>query len=126
MPSWRGLPSADRAALAVYVQGLHRPSDPIEDSASSRRRGSEIFLQNCAPCHGEAGDGQGTASATLLPAPANFKLKQPDSDYLLQVVSDGIPGTAMPAWKELLSEADRTALAEYVRSLFEGEFRSGR
>ena len=76
-------------------------------------------MQNCAPCHGTAGDGKGTAATALMPGPANFKLKQPDFDYILEVLNDGIPGTGMPAWNKQISESDRRALGYYVRSLFD-------
>lgn len=118
MPSWRGLPQSELGALAAYVQSLHQPINSARVSPESLQRGNQVFQQNCAPCHGAAGDGKGTAATTLLPEPANFRLKQPDSDYILQVLSDGIPGTGMPAWKEQISEADRRALAGFVRSLF--------
>jgi cytochrome c oxidase cbb3-type subunit 2 len=119
MPSWRSLPQKDLSALAAYVQTLHQPLKSDVVSPESLQRGNQVFLQNCAPCHGVAGDGKGTASSTLIPEPANFKLKQPDFDYILQILSDGIPGTAMPAWKNQISESDRRALAVFLRSLFE-------
>ena len=118
MPSWRGLPESDLAALATYVQTLHSPDKPVMSSSESLVRGNEVFQQNCAPCHGASGDGRGPVAATLLPQPANFRLKQPDFDYILQVVSEGVPGTGMPAWKNQVSEPDRRALAGFVRSLF--------
>ena len=118
MPSWRTLPKEELSALARYVQDLHQPGKPPEVSAASLQRGNELFVQNCAPCHGVSGDGKGTAAATLLPEPANFKLKQPDSDYIFQVLTDGIPGTAMPSWQNQISARDRSALADFVRSLF--------
>ncbi len=119
MPSWRGLPHRDLAALAAYVQSLQPAPAPSKASPEILQPGKQVFLQNCAPCHGASGDGKGAAGASLLPEPANFKLKQPDFDYLLQVLRDGIPGTAMPAWKDQIPEADRRALAYFVRSLFE-------
>jgi cytochrome c oxidase cbb3-type subunit 2/cytochrome c oxidase cbb3-type subunit I/II len=118
MPSWRALPQSDLTALAAYVQTLHQPSRPETVSAEALKLGSQVFLQNCAPCHGAAGDGKGASATSLIPEPANFKLKQPDFDYILQVVSDGIPGTAMPAWKKQISEPDRRAVADFVRSLY--------
>jgi mono/diheme cytochrome c family protein len=118
MPSWRGLSQLDRAALAAYVQALHPPAKPERRSPQSVEQGAKVFMQNCAPCHGEAGDGNGANAANLFPRPANFKLKQPDSDYLLQVLNHGIPGTAMPTWKDQITELDRRALADFVRSLF--------
>jgi cytochrome c oxidase cbb3-type subunit 2/cytochrome c oxidase cbb3-type subunit I/II len=119
MPSWRSLPLRDLAALAAYVQNLHPTSNTDQPSRGALEHGRTVFLQNCAPCHGVSADGKGVAAATLNPRPANFKLKQPDFDYILQVVRDGIPGTAMPSWKAQLSESDRAALARFVRSVFE-------
>jgi mono/diheme cytochrome c family protein len=119
MPSWRSVPPANRAALAAYVQSLHAPAKAESAPVQVLETGSSLFRQNCAPCHGEAGDGNGPNAATLLPRPANFKLKQPDSDYLLQILNDGIPGTAMPSWKDQIAAFDREALAAFVRSLFE-------
>lgn len=119
MPSWRTLPPEDLSALAAFVRSLHPVPAPGGARPGSRQRGAQVFLQNCAPCHGAAGDGKGTAAAALLPEPANFKLKQPDVEYIIQVLSDGIPGTGMPAWNQQISEPDRRALAGYVRSLFQ-------
>jgi mono/diheme cytochrome c family protein len=121
MPSWRSLPAEDLGALAVYVQSLHPAAGGAEALQGSLQRGKQVFLQNCAPCHGAAGDGKGVAAAILRPEPANFKLKQPDVDYILQVLTEGIPGTAMPAWKDQIPEPDRKALANYLRSLFKPE-----
>lgn len=126
MPAWRTLPLEDLTALAAYVQNLHPATQPPEASPESLQRGNQVFQQNCAPCHGVAGDGKGTAAATLIPEPANFQLKRPDFDYILQVLNDGIPGTGMPAWKAQISEADRKALADYVQSLFKGAASSAR
>ena len=118
MPSWRALPQDDLTALAAYVQTLHQPAKVAPVSPEALQHGNQIFLQNCAPCHGVSGDGKGAAATALIPEPASFKLKQPDFDYILQVLSDGIAGTAMPAWKNQISESDRRALADFVRSCF--------
>ncbi len=120
MPAWRTLPRQNLSALAAYVQSLHQSVKLPTVSPESLQRGNQVFMQNCAPCHGVAGDGKGTAAAALLPEPADFRLKQPDFEYILQVLSNGIPGTGMPAWKDQISEPDRKALAEFLRSLFRG------
>jgi mono/diheme cytochrome c family protein len=118
MPSWRALPQQDLSAMAAYVQSLHPPVTADAPTPESLQRGNQVFMQNCAPCHGATGDGKGTAAAALIPEPANFTLKQPDFDYILQVFRDGIPGTGMPAWQNQISEPDRKAVANFVRSLF--------
>jgi mono/diheme cytochrome c family protein len=118
MPSWRSLPQQELSALAAYVGTLHVTVKEVALSPDSLERGSQVFMQNCAPCHGIAGDGKGTAATTLIPAPADFRFKQPDFDYILQVLSNGIPGTGMPAWKDQIPERDRRALADFVRTFF--------
>jgi cytochrome c oxidase cbb3-type subunit 2/cytochrome c oxidase cbb3-type subunit I/II len=120
MPSWRALPETNLTALAAYVQSLCPPVNTgAQVSSELLKQGDRIFQQNCAACHGASGEGNGPASATLSPSPANFKLKQPNPNYLLQVLSEGVPGTGMPAWNQQLSESDRNALASFVRSLFD-------
>jgi mono/diheme cytochrome c family protein len=120
MPSWRGLAPADLDAVAAYVLTLHPTVRPDKTSPEALERGNQVFQKNCAQCHGVLGDGKGPAAANLIPEPANFKLKQPDFEYVIRVVSEGIPGTGMPAWKEQIAESDRQALASFVRGLFEG------
>jgi mono/diheme cytochrome c family protein len=120
MPSWRGLAAADLEALAAYVLTLHPPGQPDKSSTKVLERGNQVFQKNCAQCHGALGDGKGAAAANLMPEPANFKLKQPDFEYIVKVLSEGISGTGMPAWKKQIPESDRQALASFVRGLFEG------
>src|ERR1019366_5457802 len=119
MPSWRNLPLSDLNGLATYVQTLHPSVSPNNAAPEVSGRGRTLFSQACAPCHGVLGDGKSATAATLAPAPTNLKLEQPDSDYVLRVLRDGIPGTAMPVWKDQISESDRVALAGFVRSLYE-------
>jgi mono/diheme cytochrome c family protein len=118
MPSWRTFPEADLSALAAYVQSLHRPMPQPQVTAEMLQQGNRLFQQNCVPCHGTAADGKGTAAAALLPPPSNFQVRQPDFNYILQVLRDGVPGTGMPSWKDQLSEADRASLAGFLRSMF--------
>jgi cytochrome c oxidase cbb3-type subunit 2/cytochrome c oxidase cbb3-type subunit I/II len=119
MPSWRSLPQSDLNALVAHVQTLHPFANPEKAAPETLARGKTLFLQDCAVCHGAIGDGKSAVAATLAPAPANLKWIRPDFDYVLQILRDGIPGTAMPSWKDQLSESDRGALAGFVRSLYE-------
>lgn len=78
-----------------------------------------LFLAHCASCHGESGDGKGTAQ---LDRPAR-SFRDGGFSYgntpeaLLRTIAFGIPGTPMPAAPSILSEAERRALADYVISL---------
>jgi cytochrome c oxidase cbb3-type subunit 2/cytochrome c oxidase cbb3-type subunit I/II len=101
------------------VQSLHSHTNSETVAPESLERGSAIFANNCLPCHGATGDGKGPAAANLVPSPSNFKKIQPDFDYIQRVLREGVPGTAMPIWKDQLSESDRAAVAGYVRSFYE-------
>jgi len=50
---------------------LHPASNP-DDLQEEVSRGGTLFAANCASCHGSAGRGDGEASASLLPKPANL------------------------------------------------------
>nr|GFD27953.1 hypothetical protein [Tanacetum cinerariifolium] len=59
------------------------------------------FAENCAGCHGPSGTGDGLAAPTLLPRPANLRDAQFTTRHLADVLWNGRPGTAMPAWRDL-------------------------
>jgi mono/diheme cytochrome c family protein len=81
-------------------------------------QGKALFASNCASCHGERGSGDGPTAGALVPSPTNFGLKEPTQRRALEVLEQGIPGTAMPPWKTQLDEEQRQALTEFVRSLY--------
>lgn len=119
MSSWRSLVQRDLSALVARVQSFHSTTNSDTLAPESLARGGAIFKNNCLPCHGPTGDGKGPAAATLAPSPSNFKKIQPDFDYIQRALREGVPGTAMPIWKDQLSESDRAAVAGYVRSFYE-------
>ena len=119
MPSWRILPREDLIGLVAYVRTLHPVANPDHAPVEVLTQGRVLFQKNCAVCHGELGDGKSVVAPSLSPPPANLKWIQPDFDHILTVLRDGIPGTAMPSWKDQISESDRKALAAFVRSLYE-------
>lgn len=83
-------------------------------------KGMASFAANCAPCHGPTGAGDGPAAVALNPKPRNLAsepLKNGDTvENLFKTVSEGLPGTQMVAFGHL-AEADRWAIAYYVKSL---------
>ena len=90
-------------ALALLLaQGVARPP--------AVARGEQIFAQNCSVgyCHGVAGAaGRGP----------RLRGRTIAKDYLYNVTRDGIPSSAMPAWKDRLTDDDIRAVVEYVTSL---------
>lgn len=94
--------------------------NPVLYDAASVEAGAAIFSQTCAVCHGPEGAGDGPGAAALEPKPADLRADhvQANSDGgLFYTISEGRPGTAMPAWEETLSESQRWHLVNYIRSL---------
>ena len=103
--------------LALGVEGaLDLPTKEV-----SLARGKKIFEQNCVPCHGATGDGDGPAAKTIVPPPAaigtSATMQNVSPALIYRVVSVGIAGTAMPSWSPVLPPDDRWAVATYVNSL---------
>ncbi|MEA3062373.1 MAG: high-affinity iron transporter [Sphingomonadales bacterium] len=94
--------------IAVYPVPLAPKSIP--DPA----RGEALFAQNCAACHGAAGDGKGPMAAKLNPPPIAFadrdRARQRSVFALYQVIDQGLEGTAMQSFSSL-PDADKWALA---------------
>jgi mono/diheme cytochrome c family protein len=94
--------------------------------AARPRTGPEMYAANCAPCHGDKGDGQGPAARFLYPVPRDFSEAQfrlvsttnniPSDEDLQNVIRRGMPGSAMLAFGHL-SDQDIKALVGEVRRL---------
>jgi mono/diheme cytochrome c family protein len=115
---------------AAYISWTHFDVPPVPANASALvERGKEVYLENCAACHGENGAGDGVCSAFLSPAPRNFTTgvfrfkttaggEMPTDQDLFRTVSLGIHSTGMPPWKFLLPEEDRWAAVEYIKTFY--------
>jgi cytochrome c oxidase cbb3-type subunit I/II len=119
MPPWRQLPTEDLRALVAYIQSMHVPgAGPSTQDDTTLAEGASLFVANCASCHGGGGAGNGPAAGALAPPPTNFRLKKPTQERAWDVLENGVPGTAMPPWRNQLSADQRHALVEFVRSLY--------
>ena len=88
----------------------------------SRREARELYLANCAPCHGERADGRGPRHLDLDPRPRDYTDPEWRSQATLEsvrnAIENGVPMSAMPAW-DMLSDRQLDALARYVLSVAE-------
>ena len=89
--------------------------------------GKKIYDVNCAHCHGESGAGNGFGAPHLSPAPRDFTTAQfkfrttatgalPTDEDLFRVVSRGLNGTGMPPWQYLLTDEERWAVVDYIKT----------
>lgn len=99
-------------AVAEYVVAL---SQGAADAAAA---GAAVFAENCAACHGEAGEGQPALGAPALNN--GLWLYDGSKDAVVAQISAPKHGS-MPAWSERLDESTIKQLAVYVRSLGGGK-----
>lgn len=123
-PALPQLADADISQV-VSLQLLELAAGPVGSDATGRPTG--LYREHCAHCHGITGDGNGPTAAFLNPYPRDYRLgmfkfkstpigQRPTHDDLKKILTDGIPGTAMPSFR-LLPEQEVEALVHYVKYL---------
>ncbi len=95
---------------------LENPIPPTEESIAI---GAKIFAERCVACHGEEGRGDGPAAAALDPPPSNLHAEhvhaQTDGS-MFWTIKEGSPGTAMPAWEDVLTEEEIWHLVNFIHT----------
>jgi mono/diheme cytochrome c family protein len=133
------------AVLAWLITDLN-PGDPLGFPGASEQpvdpaqlehnvdpvaleQGRVYYAQLCMPCHGVRGDGLGEWAYRVAPRPANLtgsRTRKRSDAQLYEIISEGLPGTAMIGWERQLSDGQRQQLVAYVRSLSHGGGRDPR
>lgn len=79
-----------------------------------------LFDKLCQRCHGVAGTGTGPEHLKHLPRPRNLSNRPYfaalDDERITRAIADGIPGTAMPAFRQELRSEQLWAMVEKVRT----------
>lgn len=114
-------------ALGAGAPGLKM--EPVQPTpvAADPEAGRKLYSRWCAQCHGDEGKGDGPAADFVYPRPRDFTLAiykvrrtpsgaLPTDHDLFNIISEGLPGTSMPAWKRFIPEADRWQLVHHVKT----------
>jgi mono/diheme cytochrome c family protein len=102
-------------------------------AAADHQLGEKIYLENCAACHGQKGDGKGSEADRLKTKPrdfttGNYKFRSTPSGSLpldqdiFRAISHGVRATSMLAQLHL-SENERWAVTEYLKT-FSNRFKT--
>ena len=109
--------TATSTTLEAVPQEFAGQTNPY--GAEAATSGAEIYQSYCATCHGETGLGDGVAGAALVPLPKNLVELQPQvqDDYLFWRIHEGKSGTAMVAWKGILTDEQIWQVVSFIRTL---------
>jgi len=113
--------------MALPLGAQSAPAVPEMGTDDERQAGKVVYDKYCAQCHGEDGSGQGIAAPRLHPEPRDFtsgkyKLRStptgylPTDDDLRRSIRQGLPYTAMPAFRQL-SDRQVDDVIVYLKSL---------
>lgn len=78
--------------------------------------GQEVFVQFCAACHGERGDGKPAKGLKLKPAAMDLTAFKLSDSLIRRALEEGVLGTGMAAWKSLPAD-QLSAVAAYTATL---------
>ena len=129
------MPEREARRLAAYLVSREargagtapstRALAPAPEPASGPPNGAALYARHCAPCHGEAGRGDGWNAPNLPVQPtahadSAVMSRRPD-DTLFDAIHSGgwvLDGSPrMPAFGELLSAEEIRALVRHIRAL---------
>lgn len=113
MPPFPSLSDSQRWDVVSYAFSLSTSVELIN-------QGMELYQKNCLLCHGNQGRGDGPDAASLSTPPGNladlsFMADKAAIDFF-QDISMGVPPN-MPAFGLQLSDDERWALTDYLRTL---------
>lgn len=111
MPAFAEILEGDQIAdVTQHVLAL----GGLEHDAESAARGSEVFAENCASCHGDGGQGDSALGAPRLNDA--IWLFGGDQEHISKQIGQPSHGV-MPAWGQRLDDATVKALAVFVHGL---------
>ena len=101
--------------------------NPYASDANAVGEGKTLYSANCESCHGATGMGDGEEAHTLNPSPAllAYMIQRPMAidEYMLWTISEGGTafGTAMPAFKDALTQDQIWKIVTFMRAGFPAE-----
>lgn len=118
MPAWRQMEKRDLTDVAAYIHSVEATPKIAVMSSQDMATAKQVYTANCVSCHGDDGAGNGAAAGALKPSPVNFHVRQPSDQRGSTVLEEGIPGSAMPAWKSRLTPDQARLLVQYVQGFY--------
>ena len=109
------------AVSSASVYAKHEVPPVLPDLSARERTGEKLFQANCAFCHGADGTGKNWIGQFMEPKARDltqYSVQSMPDTRLKQVLREGLAGTSMPAWKDVMKPAEIDAVAAYVGRAF--------
>lgn len=129
MPRSTLTPAEDKQLRAFLGSDAIGPVDHAmttpADSELQAPIGKMLYMQLCQRCHAAEGDGRGPIQPNLANFPRSFAdnaeyFRNRSADQLQRSVGQGIPGTSMPGYGQLLDQNQRDQVLNLVFTAFIG------
>jgi mono/diheme cytochrome c family protein len=117
----KGETSVANAAKDVVIPlEAGKMKNPLPETDEVVSRGQEVFLGNCAQCHGPDGHGDSNLGRNMNPPAMDLSSShvQHWSDAeLFWIIQNGVRLTGMPSWRSSISENDTWELTRFIHKL---------
>ncbi len=122
-----GLPWKAVWMVNSFERSYWLTDNPLPLTDANLLRGRDVFVDRCAGCHGQKGDGNGPGAAYLAPKPFNFDRadliedgpQTSDGMFYHRILTAG-PGTAMESFGTRLSVEDIWRVVLFLRTIPNG------
>lgn len=111
MPTFRDYNEAELDSLVAFLSTFEYALDASAD-------GKKLYDTYCLSCHGADLNGRGVISKMLDPYPRDFSKHQFVVAYeerFSDSILNGVEGTAMPAWQNVLSDEQIATLVDFIK-----------
>lgn len=126
MPNTRLATAASLSSLFLITTLTATPAlaaGSLKGSRTDKSTPALIYHNYCSVCHGDKGDGRSRAQNSFVRPPKDFtapETKNLTREYMIAIVRDGKPETAMVGWKTQLNDGEIEVVVDYVRAKFMG------
>jgi len=107
---------AGRAMDASVARAAPKAANPVTADATNLVAGARLYRDHCALCHGDPANPQSALAGSLNPPAPQFMKDMPDmpDEQNFYILQHGIRWTAMPAWKNVVSEQQTWQLVTFL------------
>ena len=110
------------ALSGASIHVLHEKAIPETGLSEQEKQGRQLYLDNCAFCHAPDGSAKNWIGSFMDKSPKNFTnddyIDKSTDEYLQKVILEGVKGTSMPAWEQVLTIEQVQSIIVFLRRAF--------